>query len=231
MKLTDEQVETLQPLVSQVAISQARKFPMLDRRDLEQEGWVWILSRAKEVRELLGLEDESESTRLLVYRISRAVRAFGLREKAQTAGYEMDDLHFYTTGELATLLTVVFDPESWLKAPEQDNEQKSRGADPAVGGNWVAILADVSRAYRSLPQDDAVILHMRYAQDMTPIEMARYFSVSRTTADRYVERALTKLQELLGGEPLSWDDVPREYTGQRPRITKAQALAETEQYA
>ena len=108
----------------------------------------------------------------------------------------------------------MFEYDLWSSPPQQEGGERRRGGgDPAVGGNWVATLADVSRAFDTLPTEDQDLLRLRYDEQIPPVELAARHGVSRPTIDRRVDRALTQLQDALGGAK-PWSDEPEpEYTG------------------
>lgn len=226
-KLTDVECDDLQPLVAQVAISLKRRYPMLDREDLSQEGWVWCLTHAKQVRELLVLDDERQRERLLVYRISLGVRKWAEKEKAAALGYEPEDVHFYSNKELGALLAAALDYDAWVSAPETSADGPGNRQDPAVGGNWVATLSDVSRGFSALPETDRLILQMHFVEGLSYRELAPKLEVHHSTAADYVNRALERLHDQLGGER---PDGFAEYTGSRRHMGNAQMNAITRSY-
>jgi RNA polymerase sigma factor (sigma-70 family) len=196
VSLREEDIEFLTPLVAQVANHLKGKYPMLDRADLAQECWAWALSRPKKVAELADEGNEA----LTVWLMRQAVRAWAEKEKAARAGYSVDDLYWYTTRELAVLVEAMLDPAAWHKPLQDGLEGRSGGGDPAVGGNWVATLADVSRAFSRLSEPDRRLLFQRYRMGLSAQELARWYGVSKATTYRWVEGALRRLQEQLGGE-------------------------------
>ena len=71
---------------------------------------------------------------------------------------------------------------------------------PAEGGNLLAILIDIKRAYLKLNQEDKTILQMRYYDNYTLQQVAQYLECATSTADRRTVSALRRLQDRLGGE-------------------------------
>lgn len=227
-KLTDEEVQILQPIISGVTIGLKRKYPMLDREDIEQECWVWAVSRSRKVREYLQ-EDGPKQGRL-ARAIRNAVVRWCEKEKAAIEGYKVDDLYFYSKRELLTLVGVMLSYEDWLKPPGDPSEAPRRHGDPAIGNNWVAILSDVSRAFSELEERDREVLYLRTARNMTLHQLGDYYNVSHVTADRWVERALKRLHDKLGGEPINFDedDSDQEYVGIGRRTSNAADIVEIE---
>jgi RNA polymerase sigma factor (sigma-70 family) len=71
---------------------------------------------------------------------------------------------------------------------------------PAEGGNLLAILIDIKKAYLKLNQEDKTILQMRYYDNYTLQQVAQYLECATSTAERRSNSALRRLQDRLGGE-------------------------------
>jgi len=71
---------------------------------------------------------------------------------------------------------------------------------PAEGGNLLAILIDIKKAYLKLVQEDKTILQMRYHDNYTLQQVAQYLECATSTADRRCISALRRLQDKLGGQ-------------------------------
>ncbi len=78
--------------------------------------------------------------------------------------------------------------------------QPRKQAAPAEGGNLLAILIDIKKAYLALDVKDKDILIKRYHENLTLQELAQYLECSVSTADRKSTGALRRLQNNLGGE-------------------------------
>jgi DNA-directed RNA polymerase specialized sigma24 family protein len=80
-----------------------------------------------------------------------------------------------------------------------DGQPRKQSA-PAEGGNLLAILIDIKKAYLQLDVADKDILIKRYHENLTLEEMGVYLGCATSTADRKCQSALRRLQNLLGGE-------------------------------
>jgi DNA-directed RNA polymerase specialized sigma24 family protein len=80
-----------------------------------------------------------------------------------------------------------------------DGQPRKQSA-PAEGGNLLAILIDIKKAYLKLEVADKDILIQRYHNNLTLQELAQYLGCAVSTADRKVNSSLRKLQIILGGE-------------------------------
>jgi DNA-directed RNA polymerase specialized sigma24 family protein len=71
---------------------------------------------------------------------------------------------------------------------------------PAEGGNLLAILIDIKKAYTALDVEHQSILVWRYHQSMTLAQVAQLLECAVSTADRRITFALRALQDKLGGQ-------------------------------
>ena len=71
---------------------------------------------------------------------------------------------------------------------------------PAEGGNLLAILIDIKKAYLGLEPESQNILVWRYHQAMTLAQVAQLLECATSTADRRITFALRALQDRLGGQ-------------------------------
>jgi RNA polymerase sigma factor (sigma-70 family) len=80
-----------------------------------------------------------------------------------------------------------------------DGQPRKQSA-PAEGGNLLASLVDIKKAFVRLPEEDKQILILRYYDNVTLQNIAEYLECAVSTADRRVNNSLRKLQNNLGGE-------------------------------
>ena len=80
-----------------------------------------------------------------------------------------------------------------------DGQPKKQSA-PAEGGNLLATLIDIKKAYLKLDVMDKDILIKRYHENLTLQELATYLECATSTADRRCQNSLRRLQNNLGGE-------------------------------
>lgn len=195
----------------------------IEVEDMAQEFRLWCWDRLGIITEWFD-EDERVGTRRLTAALVNRGRDILTQAKAETVGYATEDLVYYTLGELEVLLESVFDREAWNSPPSSEDGGRSNKS-PAEGGNWIATLADVSRAITRLPLDDAAILRNFYEQQLTNGEIAHRMGSTHQKVSYYKGRALTRLQRILGGEK------PRtnEYDPSKGRhaVSNAQARAVT----
>ena len=158
---------------------------------------------------------------------------YARRERAAQLGYSVEDEFFYSKPALESLVEAALDHESWVYAPREGEKTRSSGA-ASEGGNWLATLADVSRALSKLPKDDQNLLDVAFRHGgLSRADIARGLNITRRGVDHRIEAALKRLWHLLGGPRWAREDSDdEEYVGSREVMSNAQARALTEsQYA
>lgn len=221
---------------SSVSLSAARavkrRYPTADTDDLTQVGLMWCIEHPRKFREYVDNFEDRKLYRALFNFMSVYARA----ERAKYHGYSLEDDVFYSKrmlkgdGKKPGLLHYVFDRSAWLSPPASDGGRRGAG-DPAEGGNWQALMCDVSKAVDGLPADDRALLMEHYLFEVTYEAVGRRLGVSKTTVAKYIDRAVARLQDALGGARPR-EDPPEEdwrqepaYVGSRRAITNAHARA------
>lgn len=190
-------------IVSSVARQlKSRYYDFVDREDVEQELWVWLLEHGDKVS---VWDEQYESPRTVERLIARSLRNAGekfcRREKATKTGYEPEDEFFYSISMVADLLQLYFDPEYMFPGSIQYGESGS-GKPPQEGGNLQAMVADVGRAYEALSEHDQWLLALVYEgpdrkDGITFLSVE--WGVSYDAADKRIRRVLGRLRKNLGG--------------------------------
>ena len=196
-------------LVPPVAGSIYRRFRQwVERDDVTQECYAWAMSRAEHYAELLNEENVIQRTineKRISWQMRRHCERYARKEKAKKSGYQIGDESFYDTVVLGQLLphviASVVDGTVLETAQELINDgQPKRQSAPAEGGNLLAILIDIKKAYLKLDVADKDLLIKRYHENLTLEEMGQYLGCATSTADRRCQGALRRLQNILGGE-------------------------------
>lgn len=196
-------------LVPPVANSIYRRFRQwVEREDITQECYAWAMARADHYAELLNEENSIQrviNEKRISWQMRRHAERYARKEKAKRSGYQIGDESFYDTVVLGQLLphviTSVLDGTVLEQAQNLINDgTPKRPSAPAEGGNLLAILIDIKKAYLKLDVTDKDILIKRYHESLTLEEMATYLGCATSTADRKCQSALRRLQNLLGGE-------------------------------
>ena len=135
----------------------------------------------------------------------RVAERYARKEKARKAGYKVGDEAFYDTSTIAQLIPFIIASVVEGTVLEQAQEMINDGtprkqSTPAEGGNLLAILIDLKKAYLKLGQEDKTILQMRYHDNFTLNQIAQYLECAISTADRRCSNALRKILNFMGGE-------------------------------
>ena len=200
------QLDDLVPSVVTIVHRRYRKY--VDRADLTQEAYAWVMTRVTYFNGLL--EDENDAVRLInqkriAFQMRRAIERYARKEKAARSGYQTNDESFYDTVTIAQLLPYVIASVVNDTAIEQAQNLINDGtprkpAAPAEGGNLLATLIDIKRSYESLDEDDKNILRLRYHENYTLQQLSEATECAVSTADRRCTNALRKILNFMGGE-------------------------------
>ena len=223
--------DTVLPIIAGTCIETAKRYGTygLDRAEAEQECWLWIGEHPAKLEEWMEAEPE-KWTRLLARTLRNEMRDYGEKCKAEALGYHIDDLVYYSKKQLPPLLEAVFNESAWIHPETSGDEPARRGAgDAATGGNWVATLADVSRAVDLLKQEDRDILKMFHEPPVwTNKDAAKYLGLSEQVMSYRHDRALGRLLRELGG-PKPWPghdgDCDHPFRGMGKRAVYSNAAA------
>jgi RNA polymerase sigma factor (sigma-70 family) len=192
--------------VARTIFSRYRNF--VEREDVVQECWSWYYSRAEHFNQLLSEENTVQrviNEKRMAWQMKRHAERYARREKATRSGYKLTDEAFYDTVVIAQLLPHVIASVVDNTVLEQaqnlinDGQPKKQSA-PAEGGNLLATLIDIKKAYLKLDVMDKDILIKRYHENLTLQELAAYLECATSTADRRCQNSLRRLQNNLGGE-------------------------------
>jgi hypothetical protein len=128
------------------------------------------------------------------------------KERQRTSRSPMSDTFYYSHEVLHELLRDVWTHEGWSDTPDLSNEFVTRSTKPSEGGNRMALLSDVMAGLEKLSEADRELLKMRYhAGGMELGAMAEAYGTTEEAMRKRVKRALTKLQDRLGGEQPVWN--------------------------
>lgn len=196
-------------IVPAVATSIHRRYRQwVEREDLKQELYTWAMGRADYYSQLLNEENSIQrviNEKRISWQMRRHAERYARKEKAKKSGYQIGDESFYDTVLLGQLLphviASVIDGTVLEQAQNLINDgQPRKQSAPAEGGNLLAILIDIKKAYLKLEISDKDILIKRYHENLTLEEMGQYLGCATSTADRRCNNAIRRLQNLLGGE-------------------------------
>ena len=193
---------------SVVSLVHRRYRKYVDRADLVQEAYAWLMTRVVYFNGLL--EEENETVRLanqrrIGWQMKRAVERYARKEKATRSGYQTNDESFYDVVTIAQLLPYVIASIVKDTAIEQAQNLVNDGTPrkpsaPSEGGNLLATLIDIKKSYELLDEDEKKILRLRYHENYTLQQLSEVLECAISTADRRCGNALRKLLNFMGGE-------------------------------
>jgi RNA polymerase sigma factor (sigma-70 family) len=241
---SEEMYAYLWDLADKIATTVHRKFPMVDQEDLLQEGLMWAVAHPGRLEAYLENEDVKRGTAQIAGAMKNCCRDYARKQRADLRDGDLTDDIWYQLGVLKGtgrgskgrgLLHLVFDDQAWLNPEKPEGDQVRRsGADPAEGNNWLATLSDVKRAIELIPAGDRwyIECHYQFGQTYETIGGLCSPPVSRETVSKRIDRAIKKVQDILGGprprkdpEEPGWDN---EIVGTRHAISNAHARALTD---
>lgn len=189
---------------TKILFSRYRQY--LDFGDIQQELYLWLFlnyDKAMGWRELLS---SRHAERSLIKALRRAGERVCRAEKAQQTGYLTEDEFFYSVGMVADLLALHFTPD-WMIPNGIELNQPQSHKPPQEGGNLMAMIADVGKAYQSMSTYDKVLLEKVYGLDVVSSDaiagLALDWGITYSAADNRVRRVVGRLRSKLGG-PNPW---------------------------
>jgi len=213
LKSKCETVTELHPVVYDLAPSVAyaihRRYKhWVEKDDIAQECIAWAITRNDYITEQMSVEDPKQlehNEKRIAYQMRRAAERYVRKEKANKSGYQLMDEAYYETLMLGQLLPFVIasviDGTVLEQAQEMIRDGQPRGSSsPAEGGNLLASLIDIKKAFLELDQKDQIALRMRHHDNATLHQIAAFLECAVSTADRRCTNSLRRLQDKLGGE-------------------------------
>jgi hypothetical protein len=173
--------------------------------DVFQHLNLWALEHWHKIVEWEGQDS-------LVFKLKRTFnnesQKYAAKERAQKSKSSPSDSFYYTHEILQELLKDVWRYTQWVQSSTpSDSEYISKSSKPSEGMNREAMLSDLSFGLNKLNEQDKLLLQRRFADGGTDIDaLAIEYSVSDEAIRKRVSRALTKLQERLGGEQPKWNN-------------------------
>lgn len=203
-----ERIKPYDYIVTNVSSEYSRRFDMCELNDIRQHLYLWFMKHPNKLDnwEAVGIKDAKN----LIYRSLRnEALDYCQQWKAKTAGYEVSDLFYYTPEIIENLLpAVLLDDMGALPAVKLGTIQGSSA--PAESGNLVTMMAEISKGYGKLNDDDKKVLFMRFALSAGFGEIKTAMALGTEDASRMrVKRAVKHLVVKSGGyRPKIEDDDP-----------------------
>jgi RNA polymerase sigma factor (sigma-70 family) len=196
-------------LVPSVAGTIYRRYKnYVERDDIKQECMAWAMTRNAYITEQLNEPNEERrkhNEQRIAYQMRRVAERYARKEKASKSGYQTTDEAYYESAGIGQLLPFVIASVidgtvlEQVQQMVQDGQPKGKSS-PAEGGNLLATLIDIKRAYLRLDVDEQKLLRLRHHESFTLQQIAQVMECAVSTADRRCNNAMRKLIEQLGGQ-------------------------------
>lgn len=184
-------------------ILRARYRGYVDYSDVQQECYLWLLHNYHKAQAWREKYEDRHAERTLTKALRHAGERFCREEKAQKEGYSTDDECFYSIPMVADLLQLSFDPEWMLPNGIELTGPTSGGKPASEGGNLMVMVADVTRAFSTMPEPDREILARAYGHGVKTsdviAELSLEWECTQSAANSRLRRVLGRLRALLGG--------------------------------
>lgn len=188
--------------VQTAAYGISRRFTdYLQREDVEQHLWEWVLRSPIKVSRWHKDNDPSGFDRLLGAVLWDEATYLGRKTRAEALGYALGDEFYYTKDMLISLLSDVYNEQAWINGPSWNKGQSKVREGKALneGFGWVATLADVSRGISKLSAEDQHILKATHKDGYTRREYAKAYDLPLSTVSDRHHAAVKRLWTVLGG--------------------------------
>ena len=196
-------------LVPSVARTIARRYGgYVEFDDVKQECFSWCITRTEYIDEQLNEtnpEMRKHNEQRIAWQMRRVAERYARKEKAAKSGYQVGDETYYDKATLGQLLPYVIasviDGTILEQAQDMIRDGQPKGSSsPAEGGNILATLIDIKKAYLTIEQEHRDILTWRYHESLTLAQIAELLECAVSTADRRCSNALRKISDELGGQ-------------------------------
>jgi len=197
-RMPDEWVDRFAKIVRKTSNEYYRKYrTIVEREDVEQECWLWFASHVNKVHSWYSEhEDDPKAVERLVWRSLRnASHDYCHRQHLKQTGGRPEDVFWYDHALVKILLPGAM-ADDWGPVQELSPERFA-AKDPAERGDWMAMAADIKRAFYSLGEEDQKLVWLVYVEDGGS-SAANNGTSSNAVAMR-AHRAVKKMVEFLGG--------------------------------
>jgi DNA-directed RNA polymerase specialized sigma24 family protein len=191
-------IEPWDYIVVGVSAEYHKKYEMVELDDIKQSLYQWFLEHPNKLNEweAIGPKDAKN----LIYRSLRnQALDYCQRWKAKSIGYEVSDLYYYEPVVIEALLPAVLRGE-FSVMPVLNLGKTGRPPAPSEGGNMMAMMVEIDKAYGKLNKDDKVVLFYKYAESLDYGDIAKEMELGSEDAARMRHnRAIKKLITRIGG--------------------------------
>lgn len=171
---------------------------MVELTDIKQSLYQWFLEHPNKLDEWEAI-GEKDAKNLIYRSLRNDALDYCQKWKAKTVGYQADDIYYYDTVVVESILPLVLRGEYGV-AHKLNLGGPGKPSAPNEGGNLQILMFEVDSAYWKLSKEDKKILFYRHAESLDFKEIADYLSLGSDDAARMRHnRAIKRLVNKLGG--------------------------------
>ena len=186
-------------MVLRIATDYRKRYPMVELEDLIQEQNLWFVSHPRKFKEWQALPDR-ESTKLIAKSLRNQCLKYSEKEKARSGGYHVNDIYYYDSSVIEAFLPSIIAESYEMPAKIKDINFKVNKGEVSDGMNWLALRADIDKAFNKLSEAKQNVLRIRYTDEKAEWEtIATDMKTTKDGARMKVQRALASLVQNLGG--------------------------------
>lgn len=171
--------------------------------DVWQELALWLYENYHKAERWRAELEPEHAERTLTKALRNAGERYCREQRKHQLGYDpADDEFYYSIPMIADLLCLHFDPE--YRIPSANDPERVKVSAPAGDGmNLPTMVADVGRAYNTLPRHDKKLLAKVYGKgqdqgdEIAALSVA--WDVSYSAAYSRVRRVVGRVRAALGG--------------------------------
>ena len=201
MSSNDNFVQEYESMVRQIASEYHRKYPMVEKADLEQEIWLWFVQHPRKMDEWTTNHESKDSDKLIARSLRNASHDYCIKEKARVEGYAPDDVFFYKKEFIKMMIPAVLS-DDWQKVENSMANMGRTMKAPSESGDFMAYAADIKKAFEELEEKEQNLVFLFYGEDVDSKTLHEMVNNERPTARATAmaaNRSLNKMVRKLGG--------------------------------
>lgn len=201
-------IEKWDYIVVAVSSEYFKKYPMVEHDDIKQSLYEWFAEHPNKLKEWEAI-GEKDAKNLIYRSLRNQALDYCQRWKAKTLGYEVSDIFYYDVDVVEAMLPAVLRGEHGV-SHKLNLGGPGKPPAPAEGGNMMAMMIEIDKAYRKLNTEDRTVLFYKYAESLDYGSIATEMKLGSEDAARMRHnRAIKKLITRIGGfRPWLDQDIP-----------------------
>lgn len=202
------EIEKWDYIVISVSSEYFKKYPMVEHDDIKQSLYEWFAEHPNKLKEWEAI-GEKDAKNLIYRSLRNQALDYCQRWKAKTLGYEVSDVFYYDVDVVEAMLPAVLRGEHGV-SHKLNLGGPGKPPAPAEGGNMMAMMIEIDKAYRKLNTEDRTVLFYKYAESLDYGSIATEMKLGSEDAARMRHnRAIKKLITRIGGfRPWLDQDIP-----------------------